>query len=63
MKRAKPPQQQAQGHNSWMHLAAMNLIADHAAGKQVDATKLELAKRLLGQPYEPVLICADEVLS
>lgn len=44
---------------TWMHIAAMNLIRDHQAGVVVPVLKLELAKRLLGQPYAPGRI--DEV--
>lgn len=45
---------------SWMHIAALNLVADHDAGKHVDTSKLELARRLLGQPYAPARICSGE---
>lgn len=45
---------------SWMHLAAMNLVHDHEAGIVGNASKLELAKRLLGMPYAPARICPEE---
>jgi len=38
----------------------MNLVADDKAGVKVDPVKLELAKRLLGLPYAPARICAEE---
>ena len=62
MRNSQPPQpkEKPPSHNSWMHLAAMNLVADHAAGKPVGVTKLELARRLLGQPYAPERIAAEE---
>jgi len=34
---------------SWMHIAAMNLIHDHEAGKKVDAGKLAASYKLLGR--------------
>jgi hypothetical protein len=33
---------------TWMHVAAMNTIADHEAGREVSAMRLEAARRLLG---------------
>lgn len=34
---------------AWMHIAAINLIADHEAGLIVGATNLEAARRLVGR--------------
>jgi hypothetical protein len=47
----EPAKQQAKEKTgtSWMHLAALNLIHDHEAGLKVDASKLNLARRLLGR--------------
>ena len=45
---------------TWMHIGAMNLIRDHEAGIDVPASKLELAKRLLGLPYAPDCIAEAE---
>jgi hypothetical protein len=32
---------------TWMHIAAMNLVADREAGLPVGATNLEAARKLL----------------
>lgn len=32
---------------TWLHIAALNLIADHEAGLPVGATNLEAARRLM----------------
>lgn len=33
---------------NWTHIAAMNLVQDHAAGLTVDPMKLAAARKLLG---------------
>lgn len=37
---------------TWLHIGALNVIADAEAGKPVDPAKLELAKRLLAELHE-----------
>ena len=42
-----------QPKTSWMHIAAMNLIADANAGIEVDPEKLAMAMRVLGRGAAP----------
>lgn len=42
-----------QPKTSWMHIAAMNLIADAKAGIKVDPEKLAMAVRVLGRGAAP----------
>ena len=42
-----------QPKTSWMHVAAMNLIADAKAGIEVDPEKLAMAMRVLGRGATP----------
>jgi len=37
---------------TWLHIGALNLIADAEAGKPVDPAKLELARRLIAELHE-----------
>lgn len=47
---SRPKQvQEQQPKTSWMHIGALNLLADHAAGIHVEPAKLELARRILGR--------------
>ena len=45
--RAKP------GGQNWMHLAAMNLIADADAGIEVDALRLQAARAIVARELDP----------
>lgn len=42
-------QEQAQKPATWLHIAAMNLLADHEAGIHVEQAKLDTARRILGR--------------
>lgn len=38
-----------EGAMNWTHIAASNMLEDHAAGLYVDPRKLEAARKLLGR--------------
>jgi hypothetical protein len=39
--------------SNWTHIAALNLIADHAAGIEVDPLKLEAARNIVARAHSP----------